>query len=180
MIHTIQRRALGVCGLLAAVAAAASLALCERDGGSAAPTAASAATPGRSPTPRRETSRSPARPEAARARVTARPAASHARRPERPRQRQTAPSRPRRRPPPAPVTAAHRRCRTAGDCVPVTCRCGCSGCGGFAFQDVVNRRYERWWYRTRGCTRGGCYRRCCPPRRLVCRRGLCTVLPGHR
>ena len=89
-------------------------------------------------------------------------------------------------PGPAPTTAPTpsepadmRSCKTAEDCVPVWCKCECSGCGGFSYDDVVNKAYEATWHELKGCQQmGACPEVCCAPCRLVCEAGTCVVKRG--
>lgn len=83
----------------------------------------------------------------------------------------------------APTTdpAVMRACQTASDCVPVRCRCKCSGCGGFAYDDVVNKAHENEWYERKGCPKQvACAEVCCVPSRLACEAGQCVVKAGER
>lgn len=68
-------------------------------------------------------------------------------------------------------------CDTADDCVTVACACKCSGCGGFYFEDVVNKAFEEWWYEEKGCKKANvCPEVCCPGKMtLACAEGRCVV-----
>jgi hypothetical protein len=69
-----------------------------------------------------------------------------------------------------------RSCASAGDCVPVGCSCTCSGCGGFSFEDVVNKKCEDRWYHRHDCKPTHvCPEVCCPPRTLACENRMCSV-----
>jgi hypothetical protein len=70
-----------------------------------------------------------------------------------------------------------RACDDPADCVAVRCGCSCSGCGGFDYDDAVNRRFESWWYEAHDCQKSRiCPMVCCPKRALVCDDGRCTVV----
>ena len=67
-----------------------------------------------------------------------------------------------------------RKCDTADDCVPVGCKCDCSGCGGFSSEDIVNKKYEDAWYQNHKCEKLQlCLEVCCQPRTIVCENNVC-------
>jgi hypothetical protein len=69
-----------------------------------------------------------------------------------------------------------KACETAEDCVPVACFCECSGCGGFFYQDIVNRESVDAWYEEHGCEPAtACAEVCCEPSKVVCEDGGCAV-----
>ena len=79
----------------------------------------------------------------------------------------------------APSTADDMKaCDTTDDCVTVACACKCSGCGGFYFEDVVNKVFEERWYEEKGCTKANvCPEVCCPGKMtLACAEGRCVVV----
>ena len=49
------------------------------------------------------------------------------------------------------LLANMRSCSSAGDCTPVGCSCTCSGCGGFSYEDVVNKKCRDRWYEEHDC-----------------------------
>ncbi len=68
------------------------------------------------------------------------------------------------------------RCEADGDCVPVGCGCSCSGCGGFSYEDVVNKKFENIWYKEHDCKKATiCPKVCCEPSRTVCENKKCVV-----
>ena len=72
-----------------------------------------------------------------------------------------------------------RYCEKAEDCVHVGCSCGCSGCGGFDYDDVVNKKYEDLWYMQENCSKTKtCLMVCCPPRYVDCENNTCVVKQG--
>lgn len=72
-------------------------------------------------------------------------------------------------------------CTSAKDCVPVMCICGCSGCGGFSYEDIVNKNYVDKWYNEHNCSPAmECPEVCCPPVIKVCEDNTCKVKPRTR
>jgi len=75
-----------------------------------------------------------------------------------------------------------KQCERAGDCVPVTCLCTCSGCGGFSYQDVVNRNYQEAWYTQNNCPGNfpamRCPQVCCIPVQITCEDNRCMAREG--
>ena len=70
-------------------------------------------------------------------------------------------------------------CVIASDCVAVECECDCIGCGGFSYDDVINRQYINTWHERQGCEPAEfCPDVCCPPRTIVCENNLCAVKEG--
>jgi hypothetical protein len=68
-----------------------------------------------------------------------------------------------------------KTCNTASDCVPVGCRCTCSGCG-FSYEDIVNVEYADEWYAINGCSEPDvCPEVCCRGETAVCESGSCAV-----
>jgi hypothetical protein len=60
--------------------------------------------------------------------------------------------------------------------VAVGCTCTCSGCGGFSYQDVVNKNYQEDWYNRHSCSAPLiCPQVCCPARQVVCENNTCVV-----
>ena len=71
-------------------------------------------------------------------------------------------------------------CDSANDCEPVGCYCGCSGCGGFAAADAVNKNHIQEWYTEHNCTKPNrCLDVCCSPRNIVCENNLCMIKEGE-
>lgn len=66
--------------------------------------------------------------------------------------------------------------------MPVVCECYCSGCGGFAYDDIVNKEYKDEWHEQQGCVFDEvpqpCLEECCPPRSVACENNQCTVIEG--
>ena len=72
-------------------------------------------------------------------------------------------------------------CTSAKDCVPVMCSCHCSGCGGFSYEDIVNKKYVDKWYKEHNCSPAiACPMVCCPPVIKVCEDNTCKVKPRTR
>ena len=70
-------------------------------------------------------------------------------------------------------------CNNASDCVPVDCSCSCSGCGGFSYDEIINKKYVEEWYEMKGCSSPQiCPMVCCSPMKIVCDEGRCDVLLG--
>ncbi|MEM4500118.1 MAG: hypothetical protein QXD62_02095 [Candidatus Woesearchaeota archaeon] len=68
-------------------------------------------------------------------------------------------------------------CETADDCVAVDCGCSCSGCGGFSYDEVINKKYETEWYMLKKCQKSKiCPMVCCPQRTIECVSNKCTVI----
>ena len=81
-------------------------------------------------------------------------------------------------PEPGPVDDWHA-CHDVEDCVPVGCGCSCSGCGGFSYEDIINRDLEQAWYEEKGCEPASvCPEVCCPALTVVCEDGRCGVVAG--
>lgn len=60
----------------------------------------------------------------------------------------------------------------------VECGCSCSGCGGFSYSDIVNKKYADKWYEKHNCERSYprlCPMVCCPARTLTCNFFMCGV-----
>lgn len=75
--------------------------------------------------------------------------------------------------------AATKHCFFASDCVAVDCGCVCSGCGGFPYDDVINKKYEDIWYEQQGCAKEKmCLTACCSPRSIACEKNVCVVKEG--
>lgn len=67
-------------------------------------------------------------------------------------------------------------CINDNDCVPVDCGCSCSGCGGFSYDDVVNKKYADAWYYQQSCKPAQvCPTVCCMPRTIACENNACVV-----
>lgn len=67
-------------------------------------------------------------------------------------------------------------CVADSDCVPVKCICRCSGCGGFSYEDIVNKKYVDAWYYQQGCKPPQiCPAKCCLPRTIACENNVCVV-----
>lgn len=67
-------------------------------------------------------------------------------------------------------------CDSAADCVPVECGCDCSGCGGFSYDDIINRAYVDQWYSDNGCAPAKiCPEVCCEPKKVACEEHVCKV-----
>ena len=73
-------------------------------------------------------------------------------------------------PPSVPVSISEMKyCKSAEDCMPVGCGCSCSGCGGFSYDDIVNKKYADLWYKQNKCEPAKiCPTVCCPQRSIVC------------
>jgi hypothetical protein len=68
-------------------------------------------------------------------------------------------------------------CETESDCIPVGCKCECSGCGGFDYDEVVNKKYVDHWYLNQGCEPPSfCLEVCCPVREIACQNQRCIVI----
>lgn len=75
------------------------------------------------------------------------------------------------------VLDASKSCDMNSDCIPVSCTCDCSGCGGFPYEDVVNKDYVDKWYQKEHCTKPKvCLMVCCAPRKAVCENSACVVI----
>ena len=71
-----------------------------------------------------------------------------------------------------------KSCNTKEDCVVVDCGCSCSGCGGFSYDDAVNKEYEKSWYLANNCEKTAdkkCPEVCCLAAELVCENNQCMV-----
>jgi len=69
-----------------------------------------------------------------------------------------------------------KHCVSDQDCVPVECGCSCSGCGGFSYDDVVNRKYVATWYKQQRCNQAEiCPMECCPKNEIACENNVCVV-----
>ncbi|MCX6750530.1 MAG: hypothetical protein NTZ83_03665 [Candidatus Pacearchaeota archaeon] len=67
-------------------------------------------------------------------------------------------------------------CISKEDCISVDCGCGCSGCGGFSYDDIVNKKYAKAWYLQQGCLPSGvCPEVCCMPRTIECENNACVA-----
>ena len=67
-------------------------------------------------------------------------------------------------------------CTSADDCAPVDCGCSCSGCGGFSYDDIVNKKYVDAWYYQQGCKSAEiCPMVCCSPKTIACEDNYCIV-----
>lgn len=70
-------------------------------------------------------------------------------------------------------------CDSDEECVPVDCGCSCGGCGGFSYDDVVNKKYADEWYNQKGCKHAEiCPMVCCPARKVACENNVCVVKEG--
>jgi hypothetical protein len=89
-----------------------------------------------------------------------------------------APSDPMNNPVLEPVSIDEMKfCKTENDCVPVGCKCECSGCGGFDYEEVVNKKYVDQWYQKQGCEPTSiCLEECCPGREVACQDQRCIVI----
>jgi|GEM_PF-6885376 len=69
-----------------------------------------------------------------------------------------------------------RQCASRSDCVSVGCSCNCSGCGGFSYEDVINKKYVDAWYEKEDCKPAqACPEVCCSPRTIECENKICVV-----
>jgi len=76
---------------------------------------------------------------------------------------------------PVPLEAM-RQCYSAADCEPVGCGCDCSGCGGFSFEDMVNKQYVNSWYKQKSCKPADvCPMVCCMARTIACESNICVA-----
>jgi hypothetical protein len=77
-----------------------------------------------------------------------------------------------------PITIDEMKfCETESDCIPVGCKCDCSGCGGFDYEEVVNKEYVDQWYLDQGCVPTSiCLEECCPGREVACQNQRCLVI----
>ncbi|MFH1506006.1 MAG: hypothetical protein ABIE94_03360 [archaeon] len=74
---------------------------------------------------------------------------------------------------------AMKYCTSADECVPVGCTCGCSGCGGFSYEDIVNEEYVDEWYSLQGCEPvDTCPEVCCMAATIACENNVCVVKSG--
>lgn len=74
-------------------------------------------------------------------------------------------------------------CKVADDCVPVGCECNCSGCGGFSYEDIVNKKYQERWYQENNCLQPLkliCPHVCCSPVFVDCENNTCVVKPKNK
>jgi hypothetical protein len=70
-----------------------------------------------------------------------------------------------------------KACKTDQDCVPVKCECGCSGCGGFDYDGIVNKKYRAIWHVKEWCSpEKTCPDVCCTPKEAICENSTCTVI----
>lgn len=69
------------------------------------------------------------------------------------------------------------RCDSASDCIPVECGCSCSGCGGFGYDEIVNKSCEDKWYKNQNCSPSAfCPDVCCPGEMTIeCENKTCVV-----
>ncbi len=80
-----------------------------------------------------------------------------------------------------PIEDPSKYCITSDDCVPVGCRCHCSGCGGFSYEDIVNTNYVDKWYEDHNCSPAmECPSVCCSPVFVACENNTCLVKPRTR
>jgi len=67
-------------------------------------------------------------------------------------------------------------CESKNDCVPVGCGCSCSGCGGFSYEDVINKKFFDQWYQQHNCEPPRiCLMVCCPQTTIVCENNRCAA-----
>jgi len=72
-------------------------------------------------------------------------------------------------------------CQTAEDCVPVSCGCKCSGCGGFDFEEIVNKNSAGAWYLQHSCQKPTiCLQVCCQPVTIACENNICVAKEGEQ
>ena len=84
-------------------------------------------------------------------------------------------------PPVSSASVDKKYCDSASDCVAVSCGCSCSGCGGFSYQDVVNKSHEGEWYDTNTCEPAQmCPMVCCAPATIACENHQCVVHGGDK
>lgn len=77
------------------------------------------------------------------------------------------------------VAKEMKYCKRNNDCVPVGCTCSCSGCGGFPYEEIINKKFTKLWYLQHLCKKPTfCLERCCPPRIAVCENNQCIVKEG--
>jgi hypothetical protein len=67
-------------------------------------------------------------------------------------------------------------CVLASDCIPVACECHCSGCGGFSYEEIINKEHLNEWYEQHHCSPPvSCPNVCCQPMEIVCHDNRCKV-----
>ena len=67
-------------------------------------------------------------------------------------------------------------CMKASDCVPVDCGGGCSGGGGFPYDEIINKKYVNEWYQKNTCDEPGVGLTVTCPRMLItCENSTCGV-----
>lgn len=70
-------------------------------------------------------------------------------------------------------------CENANDCTPVSCGCKCNGCGGFDYQDVINKKFVEEWYSQQNCLKPTiCLQVCCQPTTIGCENNRCVAKRG--
>lgn len=71
---------------------------------------------------------------------------------------------------------AEKYCEANNDCVPVGCNCSCSGCGGFSYEEIINKNFVDKWYQQHNCVPPKiCLTVCCPQRTVTCESNKCGV-----
>ncbi|MDD5221492.1 MAG: hypothetical protein PHV47_02750 [Candidatus Pacebacteria bacterium] len=69
-----------------------------------------------------------------------------------------------------------RVCDVNEDCIPVGCNCTCSGCGGFSYEDIINKEYKNDWYAQNNCSEPEiCPMVCCEPAEIRCLNNQCSI-----
>jgi hypothetical protein len=69
-----------------------------------------------------------------------------------------------------------KSCESPEDCVPVGCGCSCSGCGGFDYDEIINKKYTEEWYSQQECSPPEiCPQVCCQPMEIKCENNVCGV-----
>ncbi|NIM47191.1 MAG: hypothetical protein GTN40_03470 [Candidatus Aenigmarchaeota archaeon] len=67
-------------------------------------------------------------------------------------------------------------CTQDSDCTNVGCGCNCSGCGGFSYDEIINKKYVNEWYQEHNCSPPEfCPAVCCQPMTIVCENNTCGV-----
>jgi hypothetical protein len=67
-------------------------------------------------------------------------------------------------------------CQTVADCVHVGCGCKCSGCGGFDYEEIINKNSKEEWYGQHNCPESTiCPQVCCGPVTIFCENNICLA-----
>jgi len=68
-------------------------------------------------------------------------------------------------------------CSQDSDCINVGCGCHCSGCGGFSYDEIINKKYVNEWYQEHNCSPPQvCPMVCCPAMKIICEDNVCKAI----